>query len=63
MSKILSFAKQYGIKIMLVGFATLAVGFTGNVTTSAPWSVPVIAVGLVIYSIGRVLQVVIRRSR
>jgi hypothetical protein len=63
MSKILSFAKLYGMKIMLLGFTTLAVGAVGNVTTSAPWSVPVIALGLIIYSVGRVLQVLLRRSR
>ncbi len=63
MSKLLSFAKLYGMKIMLLGFTTLAVGAVGNVTTSASWSIPVITIGLIIYATGRVLQVLIRRSR
>ena len=63
MDKLLSFAKLYGIKIMLLGFTLLAVGAVGNVTVAAPWSVPVIVIGLIFYAIGRALQVIIRRQR
>jgi hypothetical protein len=63
MSSEKSFAKKYGLKIMLVGFAVLAVGAMGNVTQGAPWSMPVIGTGLAIYAVGRVLQMKARREQ
>ncbi len=58
-----SFANKYGIKFMLLGFAVLAVGALGSVTIQAVWSKPVLIVGVIIYAVGRTLQVLNRREQ
>ncbi len=58
-----SFANKYGIKFMLLGFSIIAIGAVGNVTVAATWSTPVLIAGLVVYAVGRTLQVLNRREK
>ncbi len=51
-----SFADQYALKIMALGFILVAIGAVSNFATQASWTMPLAGTGLVVYLIGRILQ-------
>jgi hypothetical protein len=64
MSSVVEFARGYGIKIMILGFALLAIGGVLMVVTGGDIrSNIIIGLGVVIYIIGRVLMLIYQKSK